>query len=108
MFPWVRKINLPKIPSAFDLRQRSCERGWRWGDLPAHLDQPERGNQVSVGLTAFVVTSSWLIAAGSAWLGRRCPLVAWHDCLAPAGISLILAGRTRPDFVIGWVSWCWA
>lgn len=57
--------------------------------------------RISVGLTAFVVTSSWLIASGSAWLGRRCPLVAWHDCLAPAGISLILAGRTPSGFVIG-------
>jgi hypothetical protein len=57
--------------------------------------------RISVGLTAFVMTSSWLIAAGSAWLGRRCPLVAWHDCLAPAGISLILAGRTPSGFVIG-------
>lgn len=57
--------------------------------------------RISAGLAAFAVTASWLVAAGAAWLSRRHPLVAWHDCLAPAGISIILAGRTPSGFVIG-------
>lgn len=56
---------------------------------------------LSVGLSVLALTGSWLIAVATSWLGRRCPLVAWHDCLAPAGISIILAGKNPSGFAIG-------
>ena len=56
---------------------------------------------LSVGLSVLAVTASWLVAAGATWLGGRCPLVAWQDCLAPAGISIILAGKGPAGFAVG-------
>lgn len=56
---------------------------------------------LSVGLSVLAVTASWLLAAGVVWLGGRCPLVAWQDCLAPAGISIILAGKGPAGFAVG-------
>lgn len=58
-------------------------------------------SNLSAAVSVFVVVASWFAAAGGAWLGRRVPLLAWHDCLAPAVISLVLSGRSPAGFAIG-------
>jgi hypothetical protein len=58
-------------------------------------------SNLPVGVSVLLVVASWIVAAGGSWLGRRAPLLAWHDCLAPAVISFILSGRSHAGFAIG-------